>query len=85
MIGGRLGGALAVAAVALGFAATDAVAAKRKEAPAAHAKVKEMPLAEAKTLILRFRHTPFPNADLRGHMEAMAKIIGFPQQAIAHG
>lgn len=34
---------------------------------------------------LTFRHTPFPNADLRGHMEAMAKIIGFPQQAIAHG
>lgn len=34
---------------------------------------------------LTFRHTPFPNADLRGHMEAMAKRIGFPQQAIAHG
>ena len=34
---------------------------------------------------LTFRHTPFPNADLRGHMEAVAKIIGFPQQAIAHG
>ncbi len=34
---------------------------------------------------LTFRHTPFPNPDLRGHMEAMAKRIGFPQQAIAHG
>ena len=29
-------------------------------------------------------HVPFPNPDLRGHMEAMAKRIGFPQQAIAH-
>ena len=34
---------------------------------------------------LTFRHTPFPNAELRGHMEATAKRIGFPQQAIAHG
>src|SRR5258707_10797888 len=34
---------------------------------------------------LTFRHIPFPNADLRGHMEVMAKRIGFPQQAIAHG
>lgn len=34
---------------------------------------------------LTFRHTPFPNAELRGHMEDMAKRIGFPQQAIAHG
>src|SRR3982074_3797346 len=33
---------------------------------------------------LTFRHIPFPNPDLRGHMEAMAKRIGFPQQAIAH-
>ncbi len=33
---------------------------------------------------LTFRHVPFPNPDLRGHMEAMAKRIGFPQQAIAH-
>ena len=33
---------------------------------------------------LTFRHVPFPNADLRGHMEAMAKQIGFPQQAIPH-
>jgi 3-hydroxyacyl-[acyl-carrier-protein] dehydratase len=34
---------------------------------------------------LTFRHTPFPNPDLRGHMESMATRIGFPQQAIAHG
>lgn len=33
---------------------------------------------------LTFRHVPFPNTDLRGHMETMAKRIGFPQQAIAH-
>ena len=33
---------------------------------------------------LTFRHVPFPNADLRGHMEVMAKRIGFPQQAIHH-
>jgi 3-hydroxyacyl-[acyl-carrier-protein] dehydratase len=33
---------------------------------------------------LTFRHVPFPNVDLRGHMEAMAKHIGFPQQAIPH-
>jgi 3-hydroxyacyl-[acyl-carrier-protein] dehydratase len=32
---------------------------------------------------LTFRHVPFPNTDLRGHMEAMATRIGFPQQAIA--
>jgi 3-hydroxyacyl-[acyl-carrier-protein] dehydratase len=31
---------------------------------------------------LTFRHIPFPNPDLRGHMEAMAKRIGFPQQAL---
>jgi 3-hydroxyacyl-[acyl-carrier-protein] dehydratase len=30
---------------------------------------------------LMFRQVPFPNPDLRGHMEAMAKRIGFPQQA----
>ena len=34
---------------------------------------------------LTFRHTPFPNLELRGHMEAMAKRIGLPQQAAAHG
>jgi 3-hydroxyacyl-[acyl-carrier-protein] dehydratase len=30
---------------------------------------------------LTFRHTPFPNADLRGHMVQMARQIGFPEQA----
>jgi 3-hydroxyacyl-[acyl-carrier-protein] dehydratase len=33
---------------------------------------------------LTFRHTPFPNPELRGHMEAMAKRIGFPEQAMSH-
>jgi 3-hydroxyacyl-[acyl-carrier-protein] dehydratase len=33
---------------------------------------------------LTFRQIPFPNPDLRGHMEAMAKRIGFPEQAFAH-
>ncbi len=33
---------------------------------------------------LTFRHVPFPNADLRGHMEAMAERIGFPRQAMPH-
>jgi 3-hydroxyacyl-[acyl-carrier-protein] dehydratase len=33
---------------------------------------------------ITFRHVPFPHPDLRGHMEAMAKRIGFPEQAIAH-
>jgi 3-hydroxyacyl-[acyl-carrier-protein] dehydratase len=33
---------------------------------------------------LTFRHIPFPNPDLRGHMDAMANKIGFPQQAIPH-
>ncbi|MGL4262176.1 MAG: 3-hydroxyacyl-ACP dehydratase FabZ family protein [Afipia sp.] len=33
---------------------------------------------------LTFRHTPFPHPDLRVHMEAMAKRIGFPEQ-VAHG
>jgi 3-hydroxyacyl-[acyl-carrier-protein] dehydratase len=31
---------------------------------------------------ITFSHVPFPNADLRGHMETMAKRINFPQQAI---
>ena len=31
---------------------------------------------------LTFSHVPFPNPDLRGHMEAVAKRIGFPQQAL---
>lgn len=34
---------------------------------------------------LTFRDIPFPNPDLRGHMDAMAARIGFPQQAIPHG
>ena len=34
---------------------------------------------------LTFRHTPFPNADMRAQMEAMATKIGFPREAIAHG
>ncbi len=34
---------------------------------------------------LTFRHTPFPNADLRRHMDAMGDKIGFPREAIAHG
>jgi len=34
---------------------------------------------------LTFRHTPFPNSEMRGHMEAMAKKIEFPEQAIVHG
>ena len=33
---------------------------------------------------LTFGVVPFPNPDLRGHMDAMARKIGFPQQAIAH-
>jgi 3-hydroxyacyl-[acyl-carrier-protein] dehydratase len=33
---------------------------------------------------ITLRQVPFPNPDLRGHMEAMAKRIGFPQQAFAH-
>lgn len=34
---------------------------------------------------LTFRHVPFPNPDLRGHMETMARRIGLPQQATANG
>jgi len=30
---------------------------------------------------LTFTLIPFPNPDMRGHMDAMAKRIGFPQQA----
>jgi 3-hydroxyacyl-[acyl-carrier-protein] dehydratase len=33
---------------------------------------------------ITLRHVPFPNAELRGHMETMAKRIGFPYQAIAN-
>src|SRR5664280_685481 len=32
---------------------------------------------------LTFRHIPFPHPDLRVHMDAMARKIGFPQQAIS--
>jgi 3-hydroxyacyl-[acyl-carrier-protein] dehydratase len=31
---------------------------------------------------ITFSHIPFPNPDLRGHMDAVAKRIGFPQQAL---
>jgi 3-hydroxyacyl-[acyl-carrier-protein] dehydratase len=31
---------------------------------------------------ITFSHIPFPNADLRGHMDAVAQRIGFPQQVI---
>ena len=34
---------------------------------------------------LTFPHVPFPQPDLRGHMDAMAKRIGFPQELMAHG
>jgi 3-hydroxyacyl-[acyl-carrier-protein] dehydratase len=33
---------------------------------------------------LTFSHIPFPNPDLRGHMDTIAKRIGFPYQAIGH-
>jgi 3-hydroxyacyl-[acyl-carrier-protein] dehydratase len=32
---------------------------------------------------LTFSHIPFPNPDLRVHMDAVAQRIGFPMQAIA--
>src|SRR3984885_8705121 len=32
---------------------------------------------------LTFSHIPFPNPDLRGHMDAMAKRVGFRQHVIA--
>jgi 3-hydroxyacyl-[acyl-carrier-protein] dehydratase len=34
---------------------------------------------------ITFRHVPFPHPDLRVHMDAMAKRIGFPQELMAHG
>ena len=34
---------------------------------------------------ITFSHAPFPNADLRGYMEAMAKRIGFPFEAMVNG
>ena len=33
---------------------------------------------------ITFRHVPFPHPDLRVHMDAMAKRIGFPQELMAH-
>src|SRR5712672_3749075 len=33
---------------------------------------------------ITFGIVPFPNPELRVHMDAMAKRIGFPQQAITH-
>ena len=33
---------------------------------------------------ITFGITPFPNPEMRGHMDAEAKRIGFPQQAIAN-
>jgi 3-hydroxyacyl-[acyl-carrier-protein] dehydratase len=33
---------------------------------------------------LTFTLIPFPNPDMRGHMNAVAKRVGFPHQAIAH-
>lgn len=33
---------------------------------------------------LTFRHVPFPHPDLRVHMDAMARKIGFPLQAVTH-
>ena len=32
---------------------------------------------------LTFRHVPFPHPDLRKHMDAMARRIGFPEELIA--
>jgi 3-hydroxyacyl-[acyl-carrier-protein] dehydratase len=32
---------------------------------------------------LTFSHIPFPHPSLRGHMDAVAKRVGFPMQAIA--
>ncbi len=34
---------------------------------------------------LTFSHIPFPNTELRGHMEAMARKIGFNEQAANNG
>jgi 3-hydroxyacyl-[acyl-carrier-protein] dehydratase len=34
---------------------------------------------------ITFSHVPFPNADLRGFMETMAKRIGFPFEAMVNG
>ena len=32
---------------------------------------------------LTFTQIPFPNADMRGHMDAIARRVGFPQQAVS--
>ncbi|MET4069071.1 3-hydroxyacyl-[acyl-carrier-protein] dehydratase [Bradyrhizobium sp. S3.2.6] len=32
---------------------------------------------------LTFTLIPFPNADIRGYMDAVAKRVGFPQQAVS--
>jgi 3-hydroxyacyl-[acyl-carrier-protein] dehydratase len=32
---------------------------------------------------LTFSHIPFPNPDIRGHMDTMAKRIGFPPQVLS--
>ncbi|MET4216166.1 3-hydroxyacyl-[acyl-carrier-protein] dehydratase [Bradyrhizobium sp. LB7.2] len=32
---------------------------------------------------LTFTQIPFPNADMRAHMDAVAKRVGFPQQAVS--
>ena len=34
---------------------------------------------------LTFRHIPFPHPDLRGYMDAEAKRLGFPLEAMGHG
>ena len=31
---------------------------------------------------ITFSHIPFPNPELRGHMDAVAKRIGFPQRVV---
>ncbi|MGJ4909234.1 3-hydroxyacyl-ACP dehydratase FabZ family protein [Bradyrhizobium sp. HKCCYLS2033] len=31
---------------------------------------------------ITFSHVPFPNPELRGHMDAVAERIGFPQQVL---
>jgi 3-hydroxyacyl-[acyl-carrier-protein] dehydratase len=33
---------------------------------------------------ITFRHIPFPHPELRGYMDAVAKRIGYPQQAGGH-
>jgi len=34
--------------------------------------------------MLTFTLIPFPNSDMRGYMDAVAKRVGFPQQAASH-